>query len=337
MPAFRKAFLLFNPISGTRLNRRHQVVQRVAEVFRRAGVEVATEATEARGSGGEQARAAIAAGFDAVFACGGDGTALDVLQGVAKTSAVMGVIPFGTGNILAHDLGLKDRPEQAAAQLLGYQPQTISLGRIDSVGTSRYFTVAAGVGVQAELLYQATAGAKQMGGFLTYYTSGARLLLGRPFVRFPVQITLTNGAVVETDALELLALRVRSFGGPLRHWRPGSSLLSPELRLCLLRNESRPYVLGYVLKAMAGMARYDAFDPCPQTQNNAGFCFVSARSVICHSPAVNASKLRVQADGELLGQTPAEISIVPRAVTLFVPSHGEWASPQHSAEHSPLL
>src|SRR5208283_4251374 len=119
--------------------------------------------------------AAIEAGCDAVFACGGDGTVFETLQGVAGSTAMMGVIPLGTGNVLAHDLGLAARPERAAAQILDFAPQTIALGRIQTVGRSRFFTVAAGVGVHAELLYRANARAKQRGGYLAYYTHGARL------------------------------------------------------------------------------------------------------------------------------------------------------------------
>jgi len=338
MPAFRTALLLFNPISGSGLQRREAVVRGVAEVFRGAGVQVQIEATRAAGSAGDQARAAIDGGCEAVFACGGDGTAFDVLQGIAQSSAMMGVIPLGTGNILAHDLGLADRPERAAAQLLTYMPRTISLGRIETMqrctgdpprsappaSAARYFTVAAGVGSHAEVLYQLTAGSKQSAGYLAYYMHGARLLLTRPFVEFPVEITLTDGTVLQTTTLELLAVRVSSFGGPLRRWRPGSSLGCDELRLCLVRDASRAQIMGYLLQALAGMARYQALEPkgaaAVAGDQPRGFCFVSARSLVCHSPAAGAAELRAQADGELLGQTPAKISIVPRAVRLLAPA-----------------
>jgi diacylglycerol kinase family enzyme len=319
MPVFHKALLLFNPVAGAHLERRVATVRRIAEIFRRAGVEVRMEATQARGSAGEQARAAIGGGCDAVIACGGDGTVFEVLQGVAESTAMMGVIPLGTGNVLAHDLGLTGRPERAAAQLLGFAPHTIALGRIQTMGRSRYFTVAAGVGVHAELLYRASARAKQKGGYLAYYSHGARLLFRHAFVPFPVEITTGEGEVIETTALELVAMRVRSFGGPLRYWRPGSSLLSPELRLVLLRNASRAHILRYTLQALTGLAPYDGLDA-----PDADFSFVFAKSVKCHAPDVRASELRVQADGELLGPAPVDISIVPGALKLLIPSDAGW-------------
>jgi YegS/Rv2252/BmrU family lipid kinase len=328
MPVFNKALLLFNPVSGAHLTARTATMRRVADIFRKAGVEVVVEATQARGSGGRQARAAIDAGCDAVFACGGDGTVFDVLQGVAESGAMMGVIPLGTGNVLAHDLGLAARgPEQAAAQLLGFAPHCISLGRIRSAGRARFFTVAAGVGVHAELLYRANARAKQRGGFLAYYSHGARLLFRHSFVPFPVEITTAEGALIQTTTLELVAMRVRSFGGPLRHWRPGSSLLSPDLRLVLLRNSSRAHMLRYTLQALTGIAPYDDLNT-----PDADLSFVSAKAVTCHAPGVHASELRVQADGEMLGPTPTEISIVPRALTLLIPPEADWCRSSSAVE-----
>ncbi len=327
MPVFHKALLLFNPVSVAHLESRTATMRRIAEIFRRAGVEVVLEATQARDSAGRQAREAIRAGCDAVFACGGDGTVFDVLQGVAESPAMMGVIPFGTGNVLAHDLGLAMRPERAAAQILDFTPQTISLGRIQTAGRSRFFTVAAGVGVHAELIYRANARAKQRGGYLAYYAHGARLLFRHAFVPFPVEITTSEGDTIQTTALELVAMRVRSFGGPLRHWRPGSCLLSPDLRLMLLRNPSRANMLRYSLQALTGLAPYHGLD-----KPDADFFFVSARAVTCTAPSVGASRLRVQADGEMLGPAPTEISIVPKALTLLIAPDASWQQTSATAQ-----
>jgi len=318
MPAFHKALLLFNPVAGAHLELRTATVRRVAGIFRRSGVEVKVEATEARGSAGKQAKAAVAAGCEAVFACGGDGTVFDVLQGMAESPAMMGVIPLGTGNVLAHDLGLAGKPERAAEQLLAFTPRTISLGRIETGGRTRFFTVAAGVGVHAELLYRASARAKQRGGFLAYYSHGARLLFRHEFVPFPVKITTAEGQVIETTTLEMVAMRVRSFGGPLRHWRPGSSLLSDDLRLVLLRNSNRAHMLRYTLQALTGLAPYDGMDT-----PGADMSFISAKSVLCSVPNARASQLRVQADGELLGPAPTEISIIPKGLTLLMPPEAQ--------------
>jgi diacylglycerol kinase family enzyme len=140
-----------------------------------------------------------------------------------------------------------------------------------------------------------------------------RLLFRHAFVPFPLEITTREGKIIETTALELVAMRVRSFGGPLRNWRPGSSLLSDDLRLVLLRNSSRAHMLRYSLQALTGIAPYDELET-PE----ADLSFIYAKSVVCHAPDGRAAQLRVQADGELLGPTPTTISIIPKGLTLLM-------------------
>lgn len=317
MPAFHKALLLFNPVSGSRLHSREAAVRRVEAIFRSTGVEVTVEPTTAKGSAASQARAAIASGHDAIIACGGDGTVFDVLQGVAETSAMLGVIPFGTGNVLATDLGLTRNVEQAAQKLLTFTPQPIALGQIKSGQRCHYFTAAAGIGAHAELIYLANAEAKQRGGFLAYYHHGFRLLFQHDFVPFPIEITTTDGRLIRTNTLELVAMRVSSFGGPLSRWRPGGSLLSPDLRIVLMQRSRRTALFRYSLLAFAGLAPYAEFDPA---RTDGELSFLPAKSVACHLPeGRSAESLRVQADGEVLGGLPAEVSIVPNALNLLVP------------------
>src|SRR5258708_3947142 len=102
----RKAVLLYNPLSGRRRERRHADVEAAAAVLRDAGVEAITEATRGQAETAHQTRQAIADGCDTIFACGGDGTIHDVLQGVVGSDVALGIIPLGTANALAHDIGL---------------------------------------------------------------------------------------------------------------------------------------------------------------------------------------------------------------------------------------
>src|ERR1700736_1413510 len=102
----RKAALFYNPLSGRRRERRLADVRAAWAVLHQAGVEAIAEPTRGQADAGEQARRAIADGCDTVFACGGDGTAHDVLQGLVGSQTALGIIPLGTANALAHDLGL---------------------------------------------------------------------------------------------------------------------------------------------------------------------------------------------------------------------------------------
>ena len=118
----RKAALFYNPLSGRRRTRRLANVEAALAVLRRGGVEAGAEPTQSQAGAGEQARQAIASGCDTVIACGGDGTAHDVLQGMVGSEAALGIIPLGTANALAHDLRLPLSPKGAARALLTATP-----------------------------------------------------------------------------------------------------------------------------------------------------------------------------------------------------------------------
>ena len=97
MARFRKAVLLYNPVSGNRADRERQV-RAVADILRPIADEFLTEPTRHAGSGAQQAHDAIAAGCDLVIAAGGDGTVNGVAALLAGTDLTLGVLPLGTGN-----------------------------------------------------------------------------------------------------------------------------------------------------------------------------------------------------------------------------------------------
>ena len=176
----RRALLLYNPESGLKSAKRGMQIERAAATLRAAGVQAEMEPTRGPKMAGEQARAAMTYGFDTLIACGGDGTIHDILQGLAGAPQIaMGVLPLGTANALANDLGLSRDPEAAAKQLLSYRPKRIAAGKIESqtgdYREERYFTVMSGVGPDAELIYRLSAGMKQRFGLAAYMVQAAWL------------------------------------------------------------------------------------------------------------------------------------------------------------------
>src|ERR1700739_1869202 len=105
----RRVFFFLNPLLVGR-GRRRAVVDRCAALLREDGCTVEMQDTLSAYSAGDQAREAVASGFDTIFACGGDGTLFQILQGVAGSDAKLGVIPFGTGNVLVQNLRLPRDP-----------------------------------------------------------------------------------------------------------------------------------------------------------------------------------------------------------------------------------
>ena len=315
----RKAALLYNPLSGRRRGRRQQDVEIALGVLRDAGIEVSVAATRSAKDATEQTRQAVAESCEAVFACGGDGTVHDVLQGLVGTSIALGIIPLGTGNALAHDLRLPLSPADAARTLLTATPRRIAVGQVtyqDFSGEqgSKYFTVALGIGVDAHLFYKLNPLMKLRLGMGAYYAQATRLWLTHKMDYFTVELPHKDPRQTrQTEVSQLLAVRIRDFGGPLHELAPGASLERDDLRLVLFHTRSRFAYVRYVMQGFLGMNR-----------KVKGIELVDSAEAICR-PLANdqeSTRILVQADGELLGTLPAEISMVPNAVTLLVPEHG---------------
>ncbi|HWR36500.1 MAG TPA: diacylglycerol kinase family protein [Clostridia bacterium] len=314
----RKAVLIYNPFAGGGRGERQNAIEAVASVLRAGGIDAALAPTRAAGSAPEQVREALREGCDMVVACGGDGTVHEVLQGLAETSsnASLGLIPLGTGNVLAKDLGLPANPIAAARSLLQFRPKRIAAGKLcycNAAGeaVARYFTVAAGVGAHAQLIYAANANVKQQRGLVAYYTKGFHVLFTHPFAPFEAEVTRVDGETMRGTVQEIVAMRVRSFGGMLKRWMPGGALEHDYLQLVVIRDASRRGLVPYTAATILG-----------SKWRPAGVEIMPAARVLCKPaacPIGETARIHVQADGEIIGQMPLEISIVPNAFTLLMP------------------
>ncbi|HLW83676.1 MAG TPA: diacylglycerol kinase family protein [Candidatus Sulfotelmatobacter sp.] len=316
----RKAALLYNPDSGGRQARRLAELESALKVLRGGGVEAELVLSHSREDAGEHTRQAIASGCDTIFACGGDGTIHNVVQAMAGTTAGLAILPMGTANALAHDLNLPRDVAGAAKAALRAFPRRVALGRIQYVDFEgkpgmRYFTVTAGLGVDAHLLYKLHAGSKQRLGMAAYYAEAWKLWLTHRMRRFSVEYVETGSGVSRSaDVTELMAVRIRNFGGVLRELAPGASLDRDDLRVVLCRTASRTAYLAYVTR---GLLRQKWTIP--------GIDLVYSGRVSCkYLPAPADGKpqqtIYAEADGELLGTLPVEMTIVPDALTLLAPS-----------------
>jgi diacylglycerol kinase (ATP) len=311
----RKLVLLYNPLSGGRRQHREKDVQTVRSVFDAARIDVSVSATTSAEDTTARSRAAAAAGCDAILACGGDGTIHDVLQGVVGSRTAIGVIPMGTGNALAHDLEIPLSPGGAASALVSAVARRVAAGRVtyqDRSGSrgSRYFTVAAGVGLDAHL-FHTLALAKQRMGMLAYYAKATQIWLTHKMNFFETEFLTTTGEQRREGVTQLLTVRITQFGGVLRELAPGAALSRNDMRLVLFKTSSRLRFLSYVL--------HGAF--ARKGRNVPGIELAFAERVLCRARATQSeeAKIYVEADGELLGTVPAELSMVPDAFTLLVP------------------
>jgi diacylglycerol kinase (ATP) len=316
-----KATILFNPNSGRRGRKRDLELNHAIGIIQSAGVR--TELTVCRSSqeATDNARCAVAAGSDTVFACGGDGTIHDVIQGLAGTPVALAILPFGTANALAHDLRIPFRPSSAAQVAVEGKSKVrrIPLGQIEyedfnGKSSARYFTVAAGIGVDAHLFYKLTAQLKNRSGMTAYYIKAWQLWATYNMRRFDVEYSNGNGHRQRASLTELLAVRIKFFGNVLRELVPGASLECSDLRAVMCRTASRNAYLQYVAGRLIG--RQWDID---------GIDLVSCSEVVCKLPEKNGGdtgeeRVYVEADGELLGRLPARMTMQPDALSLVVPA-----------------
>ena len=309
-----KALLLYNPASGQKRERRAEMIARIARIFESAGVKAEASPTTNPGSAVEQTQQAVAAGFDAIIACGGDGTANEAVNGLMRSGsqAALGVIPFGSGNLLATDLRLPIHPLAAAERLLNYKPQMIRPGVISTrtkAGVEdRYFMVAAGVGADADLMYRTAVEVKERWGRKAYFMEMARMTLRPKFSMFQVQWQDAGTRRSEKVAL-VMAIRAERFPGILRRVRLGSSLTQNEYRVLLFKTDRVRHFLNYFMSVASGY-----------NWSVAGVEVVKTDSFRC-MPLESSPQTRIHAesDGELLGRLPVEISIAEKSFSLLMP------------------
>ena len=306
-----RAALIFNPNAGRGGRSRFSLLEPAANVLLGRGIQVEIIATHGPGTAGAQAADALTNGTDLIFACGGDGTLHEVIQGLAHhPSATVGILPLGSANALARHLGLSFTPVTAVRQQLDFTPHSIPLGRVTCETAdgprSRYFAVMAGAGPDGMLVYRMLATGKQRLGRSIYYLRAARLFLGSRFSSFQVNATLAEGSTVERDAVSAMAIRVGDLGGLFSPLVRGASPTDDTLQLTLT---TPPSHLALPAWFATSWTRSHRWNPYTQHLQVADFRCSAAEP-----------RVHVQADGEWIGTTPMRVELVPNALRLLMPA-----------------
>lgn len=308
--------LISNPVSGQHPQRRAALIEGAVAVLRDAAIEVRVIPTESTESVGTQAQEAMREGCDTILVCGGDGTVHQVLQSVVGTSAALGVIPMGTANALATDLGLPASPEKAAKMLLAAVPVRVSVGRVfyrDREGNSRsrYFVVAAGIGTDAFFFSRLDPRLKQRFGYAHYLIEVLRLWATHTFPLFAASFLETGSATRRmAEVSELMAVRIGNFGGLVGNLVPGAGIHNDNLKVIAFKTRSRLRYLRFMAAVWLRRHTYSST-----------FELVECVTVECRDLEHSLEPSFVEADGELLGTLPVRIDVVPQALTLLIPRH----------------
>ncbi len=266
--------------------------------------------TERPGHATELARAAAERGCDVVIAVGGDGTLNEALNGLAGSSTSLAVLPAGTANVWAREIGMPRHPAAVARLLDHGETHRIDLGVVNG----RYFLLMASVGVDSLVVSAISPWAKRTFGRLAYATTGVREAFMFPAVRSRI---LLDGERMPVKLLMLVVGNTRSYGGVLKIT---NRALADDGRLdvVLYSGSGAGRVAGYLARTFVG-----------RHVSAPGAIYRLARTIEVETEV----PLPVQADGDVVTTTPASFSVYPGALRVVAPFG--LTSPLFSREGAP--
>lgn len=281
------------------MNRHTDLLQRTIGALAGRGHKVTMVPTRGPRTASSIAAECVRSGADLVIAAGGDGTINEVLNGMVHSNVPLAILPAGTANVLAVELGEGTQMVRAAERLETFVPERISVGLLVNSNERRHFLLMAGAGLDAMIVYNIDAQLKARIGKLAYWVGGFGTL-GRPLPEFDVR---AEGRLWRCSFA--LASRVRNYGGDLSIAR-GASLFSDHFELILFEGaHSLPYLKYFMGVLTNRLGRMN------------GVSILKTHSV--QLECASDPDIYVQVDGEFAGRLPASLEIAPRALTLLVP------------------
>ena len=306
----KDALLIYNPTSGGRRHRRFSEVEQAARILKDAGITTELAPTTARASATQLARDAVAQRRGMVIVCGGDGTINEVVNGMAGSQIPMALLPAGTANILAKELGIPWDIPHAARLIPGGTVRRIALGLAEALNGNhtdhvppggRYFLCVAGAGPDGAIVNGVDEGLKKRAGILAYWTEGARQFFSYGFPEMNI-----FSAAKEQRATFVVFGRTAHYGGPFKI-TTGASLYEDSFEILTNSGRSR---FGYLICLPAlwlGTLR-----------RMKGIKAWKATEAICK--AAGNEPVYAQVDGEPIGPAPISFRIVPDALSLVTPA-----------------
>ena len=298
----RTAYVIYNPTAGSGLTKKRVPIEAVIERFLANGWNVGAVQTRCAGDGTAAAERAIAEGADVVVAMGGDGTVNEVVQALAETERPLGILPAGTINVLAQELGLPLDPLLAVDVVCAGTVRRIDLGKANE----RYFTMMIGLGYDAESTQALIPSLKQWTGPIAYWLAGFQSFVKHKSVR--ARLWVNDGR--KTRKLRRLVYmmvvsNVGLYAGGVLKFTPEASFSDGLLDVCLIRSKRWYRALLHVVLSIVGGLR---------TVSDVEFFQVQSLKITTGRP------FPYQLDGDPAGTTPVTISVVPQALGVLVPT-----------------
>jgi diacylglycerol kinase (ATP) len=296
-----ETLVVLNPVAGH--SDPEALRHAVEEHFHKRGAAYELYETSGDGRVADVVRQALERGVDTVVAAGGDGTVSAVATGLGHSDARLAIVPVGTGNALARDLGIPQDVDQALELLAGR-------GRIQVVDAlhvaKRVLLLNVGAGISAQMMRDADSDQKRRWGRIAYLWVGLGRFLQSRMRHFQVTV---DGQIHRVHATEVMALNSAAIGAPYLRWGEKVRPDDGQVDVYAIRARSaRDYVRlawDMLLGRWGELARVQHW---------------RARDrVLIHTE----DPVPVQGDGDLLGHTPVDVRIAPRSVHIVVPESSD--------------
>ncbi|MGJ3260518.1 MAG: diacylglycerol/lipid kinase family protein [Rhodospirillales bacterium] len=288
----RRVLVIHNPTAGWRRRRKFE---RILSALISEGVDVDVRPTTKRGDAETYAREADETKLDAIAVAGGDGTINEVVNGLGDKPLPLAVIPLGTANVLAHEIGLGGSAREIARTIAQGRPQPISVGVVNG----RRFVMMAGFGFDAHVVAEVRPAVKKLLGKTAYVLSTLRTLAS---FKFPQYRVTADG---ETFEVASAVIANGHFYGGTFVCAPDARLEDPSLHVVLFMKPGVCRTIRYaVWLALGRLTRLPDVKIVPATD--------IAVERVDHDP--------VQGDGDILASLPARITLAPAALALLMPS-----------------
>lgn len=293
---YQKVHIIVNPAAG----RDEPFLKTLNDTLNILEVDWEMFITKQAGDATRFAQAAVEAGVNAVAAYGGDGTVREVASGLQDSQIPLLILPGGTANVLSIELGIPRDFSQAISLLDSNRstPKAIDMGM---VGNQAFFHL--GMGLEAEMNKEADREAKNRSGIFAYVNAALKNLRNSPTTHYHLEL---DGEKIEIDGINCMVTTFGSVGvGELKLSHAidvGDGLLD-----VLVVQEVN---LRTVLSAAAGAVfSGELAGPLQQWQ-------VRKASIIADPPQPKVC------DGELVKFNKIDIQVLPKAVTILVPTKG---------------
>lgn len=295
---FKRVQVIVNPAAG----QAKPVLQILNSVFKPANISWDISITQETGDGKRLAQKAVADGVDLVAACGGDGTVAEVASGLIGSPVPLAILPGGTANVMAVELNLP-LDLTAACQLLcgdDYALRPVDMGHAGS----RPFMLRLGLGLEAAMVEGAHPDLKFRVGTLAYAFSILQAIQNPVVAKYEI---ILDGEVVHCEGVTCLVANTANMGVLSSTLSPQTSVSDGLLDVFVVQKADLGSILSLAASVVTGQ------------ENAQAMHHWQARAITVVSDPVQT----LQADGEIIGQSPVQAQVIPKAVQIVIPKFSQ--------------